>query len=372
MRQISAFAGLLLAVAGPVAAQEPKYSIREVGFVEAENPPYRLILLARDLTEPAVKKQEAALRAGIADSNIVLVAQKADANTIAPDKQPLGDLATPRFWLIAPDERVIPFQPGQPIADLVQSPLRQKILQAATTALCAVVLLEGKDEDANGAARIKAEAVLTQIKHVRKHLPGAPAADLQLLTLSVADRPRERWTLWGLGEEVTATDMPKIAVIFGRMRRAGPLFEGIEWPDDALFGRIAALGQACEDELDRKEYFGTPLPFQWPKEWSAQLIENLHFDPQDAEIRKVMTSLLTRPLAAAQDRQPRKMRPADFDADPEPIEPPMVDPTPRREEKPMIFNDFTFALILLLIGVAGWMALGTAVYLLDRSKLAAR
>lgn len=336
------------------------YSIREVGFVDVEVRPFRLVFLARDLAAPGVKKQKASVEKEIARSNITLVAQQADAKTVTPDKTPVGDLAMPRLWLIGPDDRVIPFSPTTPTLDLVQSPLRQQIWSEVSNALCAVVLLESPDQAVNEIARAKAQRVIEDVNRVRKYLHNLPERDVVLLTLPVADRPRERWTLWGLGEDVAASEKPKIAVVFGRMRRAGALFEGIDWRNDELFGRIASLGQVCEDELDRKEFFGPALPFQWSKNWITET--GLPFDPQSDEIIKEMSKILTTPELPAGERTPRRRTFESFDIG-EPVVPVMEVP---REEPRSVFAGFGVGVTLFVAGLIGWIGLGAFVLFLER------
>ncbi len=358
----------VLGIASPVCAQE--YSIREVGFVEVEAKPYRIILMATDVNAPAVKKLQAQLASKMADSNIVLVAQSADATTLTPDKKPIANLGVPQFWLIAPDDRVLPFNPTITMGDLLQSPQRQNIMRETANALCAVVLLESKDDDANAIAKSKAEAAIAKINRRRHQLHHTPDGEVKLLVLSIAQRPRERWTLWGLGEDVSATDEPKIAVLFGKLRRAGALFEGTEWKEDDLFGRIAALGHVCEDELDRKAYFGTPLPFQWSKEWTGQLAHDLSFDPQDENVKAKAAEILQRPARADDERGPRKLTPEQFDHAqqvPAPIAPNDAHGGVLAA-MPAVLASNLAGVVVFAIGLAGWIALGLLVWWVERGQ----
>jgi hypothetical protein len=342
----------------PLTAAAQPYSVREVGFVEVEAKPYRLFVLSKDSQGLAAEKQRRWLNNELADSNIVLVTQIADSKTLTPLKKPVGDLSQPKFWLVAPDNRAMPFDAATMTGDLLHSPMRKLILRELTGALCAVVLLESNDAAANALAHARAEATLEQVNRVRKHLDHAPDSDVNLLVLPVAERERERWTLWGLGEDIEATDTPKIAIIFGRMRRAGPLFEGTEWNSDDLFARIVALGQACEDELDRKQYFDMPLPFKWSPDWLGQL--DLKFDPLDEAVKERLAATLQRPVLA--ERTPRKTTPRHFDFAPDA---PPVGLEPERPKVAAALATTEVGLVFLVLGIVGWIALGLTVWYVE-------
>jgi len=346
---IAPFLALLL-MPMPGAAQT--YSVREVGFVDVDVKPYRLIVMTKDSKSLEAEKKR--LGNEFADSNIVLVAQTAGPKTLTPLKKPVGDLSKPRWWLVAPDNRALAIDGQTRPGDLLDSPLRKQIQHELTSLLSAVVLLESKDQAANEKMRRKAEAVLEQVNRIRRNLNHAPDADVILLTLPVADRARERWTLWGLGEDVEANDMPKIAVLFGRMRRAGALFEGTDWRNDELFGRIVALGQACEDELDRKQFFDTPLPFKWAPDWSRHV--ELPFDPLDDKIKAELAAILQRPPLA--ERTPRRLTPGQFEFAPE-VAPVVAEPV--RPAAPAILATTEVGIAILVIGIVGWIALGLSV-----------
>jgi hypothetical protein len=298
-------------------------------------------------------------------------------------------LTQPSFWLVGPDNRFIAFDPATAKRELLQSPLRHALLHGAARALCSIVLLESTDAAANEAAKKKAEMVLAQINQVQSKLEKAPTGKIILQTLPVANRAEERWTLWSLGDDVAAPAQPKVAVVFGNLRQAGAVFEGTAWDESELFARIAALGQSCEGDLDRKQFLGSALVFRAPTDWNEKLTELLTFNPKSKEVKSEMADILARAPAEGKARRWTfdDLKPAFkvqdvTEEDPHKGERPEADPMihdPRNLQEDVLpmpdppmpgFPADLVGIILSILGVAGWIALGvTYRTLLQRSTV---
>ena len=72
MRKLLLIPLFLALLACAALAEENKYSVRDVGFVDVETRPYRLVLLAKDPAAPAVKKQQADRTAITPESRVML------------------------------------------------------------------------------------------------------------------------------------------------------------------------------------------------------------------------------------------------------------------------------------------------------------
>lgn len=378
MRKLT-LAALFVSCNLALASQAIRYSLRDACFVDVESKSYRLVLVAKDMAAEKIKDRRDQLERELVHSNVVLQAVQAKAGGLTPDAQPVrsaDDFLEPRFWLIAPDDRVIPFDPAVSLDPLLDSPLRHVLQMRSAEALCVLLLLESTDDAANRKAKTKAEEALEQINQARRRLAKAPHADVVLLRLPAAERMKERWTLWGLGEEAPATPVPKLAVVCGRMRLAGPLLEGTAWDAAELLARMAELGMSCEG---KKQALGPGLPHSGRTDWKPAL----PFDPTNAAVKKEVTELLRLPpekeagrltfeqlmagefgdeehqppdplLAAGQDGGLRKV--------PEPLAPPE-----RRFEPPFVATQ-TWGIIVFAIGLAGWIALGIAVLIVEHRR----
>ena len=377
MRKLPLAAFFLTLVACAAFAEDSKYSVRDAGFVEFEARPYRLVLLSKNPAAPDVKKQQADLYQAMRETNIVLVHFPSDPKNISPAMKKIkipDKLPTPVFWLVAPDDRVIPFDPAKSMGDLVHSNVRQAIHDAVTESLCTVLLVESTDARANEIAKAKIVKALESINRNLAELK-APMAEVKCLTLTVGQREKERWTLWGLGEDVTVATMPKVAVIFGKMRRAGPLFEGSEWNVTDLVRRIAGLAEPCDSSLDRKQFTDPMLPFRWARDWPEKL---LPFNPVSDAVQVEVKEILQKPPLSAEEQETRKQT---FEAmisgfkERGDIEPPDENhgfKAPAAKEPvvagPSIFASTEVAVGFLVIGITGWIALGLVALILLRPR----
>jgi hypothetical protein len=351
-------------------AQESKYSVRDAGFTDVETRPYRLMLLAKDPKAPAVKKQEKGLNEQLADSNIVLVHFPKDRKGLPAELKAVktsGLPTTPKFWLIAPDDRTLPFEPSKALGDLVYSKSRQALQNAANESLCVVLLIESTDKKANESARARIDSALAAVNKNRARLGKAPNADIKLISLPVSQREQERWTLWGLGENVSDADVPKVAVIFGKLRLAGPLLQG-HWDETELMRRIAALAQPCESSDDRKLLADSALPYRWTK----------LRDPASDDILTEVRMILQKPGLSKDEQENRResfeamvagLRDLDddFPRDQAPAFPAHA-VRRRAPAEPSMFASMGFGVALLGVGIAGWVALGLGARILDRRQ----
>lgn len=383
---IVAFLFPLVAVGSLLGHTKP-YTIRDAGFLDFDTKPYRLILVAKDLASPEVKARQDGIRKAIEHSNVVLISIQAEPKSVTPDLKPIKDVeqfTTPKFWL---DDgvRATPFDAAW-IGDLVHSKWRLALQKEAVDALGLVLLLESKDDAANKLAKTRAEKVIAKINHTKNRLDKAPSLPVRLLVLPFGEREAERWMLWGLGEDAAVADAPKIAVLYGKLRRAGANFDGTEWSEFDLFARIASLGVACEFARNRPTLLGPALPNAWTEQGGESLAKSLGFDPTDEKVRKELVGILAKPARKNADRA--KTMPTleelygipDPDQEHQPIPMPEIDPhaMPRldldaeppgpKAPGPSIFAGRPTSVAFLALGVAGWIALGIAFYVLVRPK----
>jgi hypothetical protein len=348
------------------AAFAEKYSVRDVGFTDLETKPYRIIMVVKDLKAAGVKQQQTLLHKQIEHANVALSVFAADNKALAQELKPVkppANVTKPLYWIVT-DTQISMFDPAQSMQHLLTSPLRNDIYEKVTRSLCAVVLIESRDDVANHIARKKAEHVLQQINEVRRRFDKAPDEDVELATLKLDERDKESWTLWGLDENVKTADKPKLAVFYGKMRRAGPLLEGTDWKEETLFARIAILAQTWEADA-RPQVAGPALPYAssaWPGK------ESLGFDPiQDADKIKLILS-----KAPVKNSPPRKLRYADWQEAPPPAPPPVppaaLEPVLPRSPAPPLISSTPIGVVFLIVGVLGWIALGACVWLLEQKQ----
>ena len=370
----------------PASAQ---FTVREAGFVEIEPRPFRLLHLTDTENTPATLAQHTKLLSQTRHSNIVLVHLPTDPKKVAAVLKSIPlptDLKQSEFWLIAPDDRMIPFDPFGTLIALLRSPIRNEIRGEIAKSLCTVLLLESTDEFANRRVDAKVKRVLGAFNKDRSKLDESLHHDVRLITLSNKRREQERWTLWGLGEELASTETPKIVVLFGNMLRAGEAFKGAEWADKDLLERIATLTMPCENDPNQRKLFGHALPFGIEKDWLGDMKDTLKFDPQSKDARLKLADLWTKAGPKIDDKAPRRMAFTKLldgfhELDPEHGGDPQHDPNrpdndffPVRpivepaEPAKSFFASTALGIILFVAGLAGWVALAATTWMVERSR----
>ncbi len=386
IRQILLQLTVLLAFTpSPAVAQ---YSVREAGFVDVEPRPYRLLHLTETENTPATLARHTELLGKTRHSNIVLVHLPADRKKVAAllKSAPVpANLNKSEFWLIAPDDRMIPFDPSGSLTLLLRSPMRMQIRSEIAESLCTVLLLESTDEFANKKVHAKVKRVLEAFNKGQVKLDDTLLREVKLLTLSDQRRDQERWTLWGLGEEPASTESPKVVVLFGNMLRAGDAFEGAEWADKDLLERIATLALPAENNPKQKQLFGAALPFGMEQNWLGDMKDSLKFDPQSKEARLQLADLWTKAEPKPDEKAPRRLAftklldefqeqdPEHGDAQPDPFRPdnnnenavPIVEPA---DPSKSFFASTTLGIILFAVGLVGWLALGATTWMIERRR----
>ncbi len=393
MRRLSVFCQLtVLFVVAPLPARA-QYTVREAGFVEPEPRPYRLLHLTENENAPATKTQHADLRVKTKHSNIVLVTLPPDRKKVASTLKNVSmpdNLARSEFWLIAPDDRMIPFDPSGSLTLLLRSPMRLQIRGEIADALCTVLLLESTDEQANKKARAKVSRVLSAFNKSKAKLDDSLHSDVKLLTITDKMREQERWTLWGLGEEQAPTESPKVVVLFGNMLRAGESFDGAEWAERDLLERIATLTLQCQNTPTMRELFGPALPFGMEKNWLGDMKDALKFDPRSKEARLKLADLWSKAKPEVDDKTPRKLaftrlidefqevEPENGAGDPnDPNRPEdnniVALPIPEQADpSKSFFASTTLGVILFSIGIVGWIALAGVTWMIERGRASAK
>ncbi len=348
-----------------------KYSVRDIGFVDVESSPYRILMVAKDPLAANFKLQEAHRRKEIEHTNVTLRVFAADSKEFTqefPQLKLAPNLTEPLYWIVAPEKKtpISILEPGRSIPELLKSPLRETLFEKVMHGLCVVVLLESKDKAANESARARAENVILRINEVRHKFYKADGENIELVSLTDGERKQERWTLWALGEKEESADAPKIAVLYGKLRRAGPMFEGIDWDETNLFARIALLAQEWDGDA-RKLVAGAALPYVWT-DWPGNHEIALRFNPVK-EKDKIKAILDQPPVQAPKER---KLKYEDWSDPPDPHighRIPQPDPQPAAPEfTPPRMSSTEVGVAFLVVGLLGWFALGLSVWRLEQTR----
>ena len=115
-----------------------------------------------------------------------------------------------------------------------------------------------------------------------KHPPKLVSVPNQLIK-------NERILLWSLGID---SEQPVAAVIYGRARWIGPLFQGDKITSENLSAILLIIGLDCECGLDKSWMQGTMLPVKWDKKVQSRVAKSLGFDPENPMIKMEINRIL--------------------------------------------------------------------------------
>ncbi len=301
---------LLLAASGVLGSLHPRisagcqYNVRETGFVDLGTERYFVFYyVTRNTPRAEVTVFEKAAEEAFHDSNVVSQVIRADRTDEHPalkylDRSLLPSL--PGAVVVSPEEmtRVLAMpKKGEPLRpallrEVVDSPLRQRIVQRLARTYGIVLFIEGPDAEANRKACVAAEAAIKAVERQMRFMPKPIARGPSLLTLEYGSRDREDMLLWSLGLGPGSPVAPCAAVLYGRARRIGPLLKGDEITEQVLYNILAVVGADCECGIDPRLIRGTALPAQWNRDAQAAVAAELGYDPDNpvvvAEVSQIM------------------------------------------------------------------------------------
>jgi hypothetical protein len=178
------------------------------------------------------------------------------------------------------------------MAEVVSSPLRQRIVREVVTHYALVVLFEGTDVEGNERAF---QEITDAIREVDTHLSSMPkpisrgAAALRIRRDEAED---DRVLLWSVDPDRAETAMPRAVVLYGRARRLGPVLRGDEISRDVIVRILAVIGADCECGLDPELIRGMPLPVTWHRTTRDQVADELGFDPESPMVKTEISQIL--------------------------------------------------------------------------------
>lgn len=253
-----------------------RYTVRDIGFIDLAGQIYTL-WIATDAPdgEPA-RQAEAAARSRLDLSNVAV--RILDVRT-RPEHPAAGG---PALILEGPGGRHLPL--GE-IADLrsslehvARSPVRDDLLAGSVSSFCTILMLESSDATQNGTADRAIAAAIEQFVAMAPGLPRAVEHPVRTVRVPFEARSGEAVLLWSLGLD-GAPDQPAIAVLYGRLKLAGPVLVGEGVTPRTLASQLSLVGESCECEANRDWVNEASLPHQWDDQRRRDASASLGFDP---------------------------------------------------------------------------------------------
>jgi hypothetical protein len=296
-----------------------RYNVRDAGFADLESEAYTLYCFtAPDTPSIIISNLQQAAESVFRESNVRL--ELVGRQTQHPALSQLarwGLRELPAAVLRSPDGQTTPLElpapqgPSAPeyrqvLTDLVSSPARERIVRQVAETFGVVLLIEGLEAAENVRARDEAGKAISQVRAQMNSLPKPIAQPPSLVTISQAERVRERMLLWSLGLGPDEPRQARVAVLYGRARWMGPLMKGDEISTANIAALLAIVGADCECNLDLSWTRGTRLPVRWTAELHTQLVKALGFDPDNPEVKAEISRILNRTPIAPANKSDRK------------------------------------------------------------------
>lgn len=286
-----------------------RYNVREVGFIDLGSAPYYFYgYVSEDTAEDITSSFAQISRAALRDNNIHVEIINTSRQRGHPamkylDLWPIQSF--PAAVLVSPEGQslAVPVRKAdQPfkrtlwsaLDDILSSPKREEILRQVSQTYGVVLLIEGAEQEENKEARQAALGAIEQISIQMKTMPKPIAQPPALVVIERQSFSREKVLLWSLGLDADKISRPHIAILYGRMRRMGPVLRYEEITEKRLTSFLYVIGQDCECGLDRKWMQGVMLPARWDQKIQAQVANGLGFDPESPMVKMEVSHILSR------------------------------------------------------------------------------
>jgi hypothetical protein len=285
-----------------------EYNIRDAGFVNLDDPPYRLYFFIDDKTPAkSIEEFKEESRRVISGSNIlpVIVHISRDRDHKAMEHYRFWDLQdTPAFILASPDQRTLPLAISnnqtvtrdsirKVLQNAVTSSLREEILAQIVKAYAVFILIEGPDPEDNRSAFEKITQASQKMSAVMSQLPKRIETPPHIIVLPHDRATEERTFLWSLGLNTGDRDRARIAILFGRGRIFYSPFESAVVSASEITDMLTIIGLSCDCGLDKQGLIGQSIPLRWDESLQAEVVKYLGFDAENPLLKREIAGILT-------------------------------------------------------------------------------
>jgi hypothetical protein len=302
---------LALLLTLPAPAFSCRYNVREIGFVDVDQPKFRLAVFVHgDEQKDWLPLFQSTATRLLGPSNLSWDVIDEVQQTGSPElrhRAQLGPRLPGGMVLAAGREDGWPVFLHVPadeltakLSALVASPARAQIVNAVIETYGAVLLLRGQDETANAAARNTATAAIKLIDASLADLPKRIEHGPRLIECDPS-LPEEQIVAWSMGVNGKDLTRPVVAVLYGRGRLAGPPLQGAALTSTALRDQLALVGANCECTLDHAWMTAPSIPLVLTAAEDARISAALGFDPGAASIKAEVHHILQTQAAIAVD-----------------------------------------------------------------------
>jgi len=298
------------------------YSIRDVGFTDIGSVPYHLYCYIRaDTSENFASALKQISYAALIDSNVEVEIINVDQQKAFPDHMvrspamkyldfwelqsfPAAILVSPKgqslvLPIFAPDKPFLEYSASllkemiwSALESVVISQKRKEIISSVVETYCAVLLIQGQDAAENEKAQRKVTNAIEEIGRLLNQMTRPINEPPRLIVIPQELFSQERVLLWSLNINRAEADVPRVAVIYGRGRWIGSLFEGEEIIENRVFNILSVIGESCECGIDKEWMMGMMLPLRWEEKTQWAVAKSLGFDVESPMVKTEISQIL--------------------------------------------------------------------------------
>ena len=323
---------LLLCIGSPGAHACP-YSIRDAGFIVRETKPYQLVFLTQNAQIPQYEELLAdALASGAraeqlrhANLSAEVLGTERDAGHDAVKallQSPTEAVRQGRAVsaLLSPNGKLLAQAPvgkteaKNPLADVLaaclDSEARRQIVRGIIKNWCVLLVVTGDDPRQNAQVREAVQSAARSMVGFQPEMGDKIRKAPPVVTLSRAQaKVKEATLLQSLGLSEEGATKAQVAVLFGRLRRLGPILNGAQISEPTLRKAMRLLGRNCTCTADPASILGPSAPIVWDADRQAETVEALGFDPDSPIAISGLSGVWTEFNTDGQQREPGEYLP---------------------------------------------------------------
>ena len=264
-----------------------RYTIREIGFSSLSNTQYILYRVgSSDVFPKRISKK-------FIDSNIATYATTTSAkeatNIVRFIKE--NNLSLPAYVLKDSSNNMLSISEDGLIKSLLESPFQHQMIRDLPDTYAIVLLIKGKDCDANIIAKDVIDRAVLRIENNMPNMPKSVRNPPVVKELDESDFQKEKILLWSLGIQ-SMPKKPRAFIFYGKGRLMGEVLAGNDLSGDNVYRLLSFIGADCECGLDRKWMFGLQVPLSWGKEVQDRLRNTLNIDVNHPMVLSEMGRIL--------------------------------------------------------------------------------
>lgn len=286
-----------------------KYSVRDVAFVNIHREPWQLELLKPATANASqVEQWNQTVQQALDRSNIDytwvdpqspqgrLFGQRA-----TDSKQDPGSGIVARLTQSSGEAKILgtwdPANLANEIGRLVDSPLRQKMLEDLSQCLCVILLIESGNDELDLPARAATQRAVSSINRQMWSYEKAPDQGPVMHELTRANREQEFWLIKSAGLEPADLDQPVVAIVYGQGVILGEPIMGNDQLEAQLVARAGICGRSCECDLDKKWLYGQQVLHRWTLANERTAETSLDFDPNSSLVQAEVSQIIQKSQA---------------------------------------------------------------------------